>query len=526
MKKELPLRVKIDINLLKKYAEEGLFCYQISELMDTSRSTIETHAKRNSITLKTNKDSLIEKEKEIIELLNSGKTVKEVRRSGYCYEFIKKIAAKNNITTGTHQSAAQKKILPINEVIRKIKDTHKGTIEIIAESYLGTNKHATFIDKEYGEFVNIVGKVLTGQRHPERARITSSQEQAQFITSSGESIRQLAARTGMSYVHMLNIAQDDGLQALEDWISAYKDNTSSLELKMMRVDFGENVTCKHLGKKSCPEVKKMPRKGDKKINKFWRPDFKIINNLTGKSIYVDTDGLSTHSELRKPDKRYHMKKREDYDAQGLDLLQIRQDELVFNKAIVRSLIRYKIGIFDKKLHARKLQVKVVDRVDISSFLKANHLMGDHSASKGIGLYDKDELVSLIAYRKSGNGCDISRFCCKIGYSVSGALSKLLSEIVKKNPQYEFITSYVDLRYGNGNSLKKLGFVLPKKGITLGFKWTDMIKTYDRSHCMANMDERGLTERQHAKELNLYRIFDAGQAKFIKYLLTSPNNPIK
>ena len=83
-------------------------------------------------------------------------------------------------------------------------------------------------------------------------------------------------------------------------------------------------------------------------------------------------------------------------------------------------------------------------------------------------------------------------------------------------------SFVDLRYGNGSSLLKAGFEL--KGITLGWKWTDFKSTYNRLRCRANMDDRKLTEKEHANELGLYKIYDAGQAKFIKEIGGSMKPP--
>ena len=74
-------------------------------------------------------------------------------------------------------------------------------------------------------------------------------------------------------------------------------------------------------------------------------------------------------------------------------------------------------------------------------------------------------------------------------------------------------SWVDLRYGNGDSLKKVGFKIEKE--TLGWKWTDLHNTYNRLKCRANMDERCLTQAEHASELGWVKIYDAGQRLYAK-----------
>ena len=85
-------------------------------------------------------------------------------------------------------------------------------------------------------------------------------------------------------------------------------------------------------------------------------------------------------------------------------------------------------------------------------------------------------------------------------------------MIKKSNDIEYILSFVDLRYGNGKSLESIGFT--RESVSLGWKWTDGCSTYNRLWCRANMDERKLSEREHADELGWYKIYDAGQAKYI------------
>jgi hypothetical protein len=95
--------------------------------------------------------------------------------------------------------------------------------------------------------------------------------------------------------------------------------------------------------------------------------------------------------------------------------------------------------------------------------------------------------------------------------VVGGYSKLLKYAIKTF-DIDKIYTFVDLRYGDVASLKDMGFV--HVGTTLGWKWTDYDKTYNRLFCKANMDERKLTQKEYAKELGLVKIYDAGQAKMV------------
>ena len=252
------------------------------------------------------------------------------------------------------------------------------------------------------------------------------------------------------------------------------------------------------------EVPKLQQKGYK-----YRPDLICIDNNNNK-IYIDIDGLYWHSEYNK-DKNYHIDKQKTFNKYNIRYMQIREDELNDNKInIIAGLLKAQTKI-NTRIYARKTIFKIVKPKDAQEFLQENHLMGKFNSAKHIGLYYKDELVMLLSYKKYKNYLDISRLCTKVGYTIIGGLSKLLSKINTTN--IDFIQSFVDLRYANGNSLIKLGFKYIKT--TLGWKWTDGKNTYNRLQCRANMDERNLSEKEYAAELKWYKIYDAGQAKFTK-----------
>ena len=115
---------------------------------------------------------------------------------------------------------------------------------------------------------------------------------------------------------------------------------------------------------------------------------------------------------------------------------------------------------------------------------------------------------MATYKKRGSRTELNRFCSKIDTIIVGGLSKLL----KRMPD-GIIESFVDLRYATGDSLKTLGFTL--ESCTLGWRWTDAKITYNRHYCRANQDSRNLSERAYAKEAKLFKIYDAGQAKWVR-----------
>ena len=249
-----------------------------------------------------------------------------------------------------------------------------------------------------------------------------------------------------------------------------------------------------------------------KLNR--RPDFRLTHN--NKTLFINVDGLYDHCEggRRNPSSNYHFDLRQEFTKNNLRIFQFRADEINNKLEIIKSIVLNYFRMSDRKIPARKCQIKKITSLVKKKFFEKNHSMGDHPKSIGYGLFLEEELISVMSIRKINKGIDISRFSTKINLNVMGGFSKLLKHIEReRNPK--FIQSYLDLRYSTGVSYDKCGFELDKTHIS--WKWTDLRDTYNRLKCRANMDSRRLTQKQHAEELKWYRIYDAGQSKYVKKL---------
>lgn len=241
----------------------------------------------------------------------------------------------------------------------------------------------------------------------------------------------------------------------------------------------------------------------------YKPDFKLSDNL-----FLNADGLYWHCEKNVPDD-YHFVMRQKFESAGLRLFQFRADEIYFKMPIIKSMIANALNQSSQKIGARKTILQEVSTEEAEKFLNQNHIKGYKSA-KHLGLYYKEELVSIMSYKK-GSSKDytflkIERFCSKIDTNVVGAFSKLIKEVSKIVGPLP-IHYWVDLRYGTGNFLKNHGFTLERE--TRGWDWTDLKATFNRMRCRANMDERNLSEKDQAAELGWVKIWDAGQRLYIK-----------
>lgn len=182
------------------------------------------------------------------------------------------------------------------------------------------------------------------------------------------------------------------------------------------------------------------------------------------------------------------------------------DELESKTSVVRSIIENKLGYNSRRVFARKCEVRNLTVDQSRHFFDTNHIKG-YAPAPAIGLLLGGELVQALSYKRHSEGIEVYRLASKMGVSVIGGFSRLLNRL-PEGPVF----SYVDRRYHLGRGLLAVGFV--SVGGTRGFSWTDGKRRYNRLRCTANMDDRRLSEAEHARELGWHKVYDGGQEKFI------------
>jgi hypothetical protein len=247
-------------------------------------------------------------------------------------------------------------------------------------------------------------------------------------------------------------------------------------------------------------------------------------------IAIEFNGLYWHSELFLSE-HYHNDKTNDCNNKGIQLIHIFEDEWLSKKNITKSRLKNILGLTKNKMYARKCFIKEIPFSESKKFLNKNHLQGSVNASINLGLYNNDELVSLMNFNKprSGvggkyDGYELSRFCNKLDVSVIGGASKLLKHFIKEYEPNE-IRSYADRRWSQGNMYEMLKFT--KTHINRPNYWYIINK--ERFHRFnfrkSKLKEMGYniegkTEREVMLENKIYRIYDCGTITY-SY---KPKNP--
>jgi hypothetical protein len=319
---------------------------------------------------------------------------------------------------------------------------------------------------------------------------------------SGESVQDFANKNEIPLSTANQIFNKEGGEFLSEFTPDKKQN--ALELKFFLLF------------KDILPIERWDKFLSKEFDLNYKPDFKI--SIENKTLFLNIDGLCYHifrenESNSSPSPYYHMEMQKAFKDKNVNLMQFRSDELDESPDIIKSIVCNYFNIQIVKIRASKCQIKELTSIEAKNFFNENHLM-KYSKASAYGLYLNKNLVAAMSYKKFDNHIEISRFCSKKMTRVYGGFSKLLSHICgKHNPS--FVVSFCDLRYATGRSYINCGFNLT--GITLGWRWANNIKTYNRRSCRANMDERGLSEAEYAKEFKLSKIYDAGQAKYVRSL---------
>lgn len=259
-------------------------------------------------------------------------------------------------------------------------------------------------------------------------------------------------------------------------------------------------------------------KNDRKILKnkeldFYFPDYNIA---------IEYDSFHYHNENH-PNMTctsYHKQKTDECANLEIQLIHIFQDEWFEKQDIVKSKIKNLLGISDRGVGARKLNIKEISNSEAVVFLEKYHLQGKTSGTSiNIGAYDGDELVSIMSFGKHTKfDYDLKRYSCNFK-TYPGIASKLLTFFIRKYDPKSII-SFADRRWSTGKIYDTLGFKnMGEIGIDYSYiKGTSRYHKFNfrRSKLLKllNLEDKKQTEKELAKLYNLKRIWDSGKIKFV------------
>ena len=251
--------------------------------------------------------------------------------------------------------------------------------------------------------------------------------------------------------------------------------------------------------------------------------------IPSKHIAIECNGIYSHDSSHKTP-NYHIDKSKICKEKGITLIHLWEDWIKIKPEIVKSIILNKLGLLDNAIYARKCIIKEVEPCECNTFLKNNHIQGESTSNLRYGLYYNDELVSLMTFspprmnmgaKQHKQQWELVRFCSKLNTRVIGGASKLFNHFIKiYNP--DSIASFSMNDISNGNLYDKLGFINECENSSYWYIEPHTYKRYHRTSFSKQMiikrgwkdNKEGWTEREVMEEQGYFRIYDAGQTKWV------------
>jgi hypothetical protein len=267
-------------------------------------------------------------------------------------------------------------------------------------------------------------------------------------------------------------------------------------------------------------------------------DYEIIENnrdiispmeldiyIPSKKLAIEFDGIYWHNELYK-DKNYHLNKTLACEEKGIDLIHVFEDDWRYNQNIMKSMIASRLGVYQRKIFARKCEIKEINKDSAKRFFNENHLQGFVKCDYYLSLLYNNQIVQCVAITEKGwhdGNVELTRMVTKLNIQVIGGFSKLMKSIYDK--YHSSITSYVFRAWFNGKGYLASGFKIVKENppsYSYVLNGKRIHKSHFRKNKLKKMYEcnelkyfnKNKTEHEIMLQNNIYRIYDCGTIKVV------------
>lgn len=248
--------------------------------------------------------------------------------------------------------------------------------------------------------------------------------------------------------------------------------------------------------------------------------------IPSKNLAIEFDGLYWHSVDVGTPWNYHLEKTLECESKGIKLIHIFEDEWILKQNIIKSIIKSKLGIFDKTVYARQCEIGSVPNKVVEKFIDENHLQGYKPASINIALFHDDKMVSVMTFGHSRYNkkyqYEMYRFCNLLNTKVTGGASKMYKYFIKRYDPQSIVT-YCDRRFSDGKIYRDiLGMtqLLTSEPNYFYIYGKDSLIRESRvkyqKHKLSKILESydpNLTEHQNMANNGYYRIYDCGNLVF-------------
>ena len=335
--------------------------------------------------------------------------------------------------------------------------------------------------------------------------INDNLEHYALENKNGLNLQEISNKYDISYEQLKDAFSNNGIDVI---LHSYNKSKGELQLKEFLKSMGF-------------DVKSIKKKHDD-------VRFEIDCFIEDMNFGIEYCGEYWHSVNNGIGRKYHHDKYKWAKGQGIRLMTVFENEWLRNQELVKSMIRVRLGIVDKKVYARKTEISLIPNSVAKKFHDKNHISGGLKTSYvNIGLFHEGNLISVASFSKSRFSkeaeYEVLRFSTLQNMSVIGGFGKVLNHFIELyNPAS--IVSFCDLRFGEGGVYEKTGFELIsttppnywyyyKNSGSYG-KFESRIKYQKHNLKMFSNFSNDKTEYQIMAENGYLKIYDCGSHKYI------------
>lgn len=232
--------------------------------------------------------------------------------------------------------------------------------------------------------------------------------------------------------------------------------------------------------------------------------------IPSKKIGFEINGAYTHNSGFNPypddpkSASYHRDKTLQALSKGIKLYHIWEH---WNREASLSIIFAKLGIFKRRIYARKTDFRQLNSEDVAEFMSVNHIQGAFNATFTFALIYEGEIVSVIQFRRlTSSSILLSRNATLLFTEVVGGFSKLFKHALFyfKNLGYKEIVTYAnrDLTPTKESVYLRHGFEFIKDtGPTMTYFVSKTIYSSSRVY------PKGIYNRQNFQKQYLHKFSD-------------------
>lgn len=178
--------------------------------------------------------------------------------------------------------------------------------------------------------------------------------------------------------------------------------------------------------------------------------------IPAKNIAIEFDGLRYHNDSTKS-KNYHLSKTKECEKCKIKLIHIFEDEWVYKKDIVKSIVSSLFNTYQVVLTTENCQIKSIDSEKSNNFLRLNDIHGETDSNINYGLIYNGDIVSIMCFKEYTHGeYELNRFCSKLNTNILNSELILFNKfVIEKHPNS--VLFIYDKRNYNINLGKKIGF---------------------------------------------------------------------